>query len=333
MPKQSRPLVVCALSTAALLPLSSFAQTTLQPIKTSLEEESFQTELVMHALKELGYELNAPETMTYAEAYQYVAANSEAFFAAAWLPTHQELLSSGDQDGHVYVGGSYVPQSAQGYQIDKATADKHQLSTIDQLKDPAIAKLFDHDGNGKAELIGCQPDWVCSKVIDHQIKRYGLSDTVEQIQGDYNALMDSVIEKQRAGKSVLYYTWTPHWISYELQPGKESVWLEVPFSALPEHKDTTLPHGKNYGFEMNSQRIVANKELALAHPDIHRLFEIIQLKPNEVSAENHLLHKAEKGQHNTVAYMQAWIAKNRALFDSWIEEAKRAKQAEAGSDN
>ncbi len=47
-----------------------------------------------------------------------------------------------------------------------------------------------------------------------------------------------------------------------LKPGKDVVWLQVPFSSLPgEQKDidTKLPNGMNYGFPVNTMHIVANK--------------------------------------------------------------------------
>jgi glycine betaine/proline transport system substrate-binding protein len=63
--------------------------------------------------------------------------------------------------------------------IDK-TAEQYHIKSIDQLKDPKIAKLFDTNGDGKADLTGCTPGWGCEAVINHQIDAYGLSKTVTQ---------------------------------------------------------------------------------------------------------------------------------------------------------
>lgn len=53
-------------------------------------------------------------------------------------------------------------------------------------------------------------------------------------------------------------------MSNELKPGKDVVWLQVPFSALPGDKnaDTKLPNGANYGFPVSTMHIVANKARA-----------------------------------------------------------------------
>lgn len=102
-------------------------------------------------------------------------------------------------------------------------------------------------------------------MIDAQIKAYGLSHTVEQNQGSYSAMIANVISRYNAGKPVLYYTWTPYWVSFILKPGTDVVWLTVPFSAGPAgqpKEDTRLPNGKNYGFNVNVENIIANKAWA-----------------------------------------------------------------------
>lgn len=52
-------------------------------------------------------------------------------------------------------------------------------------------------------------------------------------------------------------------------PGRDVVWLQVPFSALPGRRrgqDTSLPDGRNYGFARSSMRVVANRQFAEQHP-------------------------------------------------------------------
>nr|VUD27278.1 glycine betaine-binding periplasmic protein [Salmonella sp. NCTC 7297] len=81
--------------------------------------------------------------------------------------------------------------------------------------------------------------------------------------------MADTITRFKEGKPVLYYTWTPYWVSDVMKPGKDVVWLQVPFSSLPgEQKniDTTLPNGANYGFPVNTMHIVANKAWAEKKP-------------------------------------------------------------------
>ncbi len=125
--------------------------------------------------------------------------------------------------------GVYSDNAAQGYLIDKKTAEAHNITNIAQLQDPKIAKLFDADGDGKADLTGCNPGWGCEAMIEHHLDAYKLRDTVTHQQGTYSALIADTITRYKSGKPMLYYTWTPYWVSNELKPGKDVVWLEVPF--------------------------------------------------------------------------------------------------------
>ena len=121
---------------------------------------------------------------------------------------------------------------------------------------------------------------------------------------------------------MLYYTWTPYWVSGVLKPGKDVTWIEVPHSANPEGRDTKLPNGKNYGFEVNKQNILANKAFVEANPAAAKLFESIQLPANDVSAQNLLMQKDGEGSWEaSERHADNWIKSNKATFDGWIEAA------------
>ncbi|MER9357571.1 hypothetical protein NKI61_30590 [Mesorhizobium sp. M0514] len=79
--------------------------------------------------------------------------------------------------------------------IDKKTADAHGIKVIEQFADPAIVKLFDADGSGKAALYGCDPGWGCERVIEHQLDAYNLRKTVKHKQGSYTAIIGDAIER------------------------------------------------------------------------------------------------------------------------------------------
>ena len=100
------------------------------------------------------------------------------------------------------------------------------MKNLGDLKDPAIAAKFDADGDGKADLAGCVPGWGCERVIEHQLTEYGLRDTVTHNQGEYNAIIADTIARHANGKPILYYTWTPYWVSGALVPGKDVEWLD-----------------------------------------------------------------------------------------------------------
>jgi glycine betaine/proline transport system substrate-binding protein len=296
-------------------------------VQSSLPEETFQTELVNRALQALGYDVQPIKEVDYNVAYTAIASGDATYMAVNWDPLQKDMYASAGGDNKFYRQGTYISGAAQGYLIDKKTADKYHLHDISQLKDPNIAKLFDADGDGKADLAGCNPGWVCGSVISTQIEAYGLSNTVVQNQGNYSAIIADTLTRFKAGKPVLYYTWTPYWVSDELKPGKDVVWLTVPHSANPGSQkdlDTTLPNGKNYGFPVNNEHIVANKAWAQANPAAAKLFAVMKLPLADVNAQNLRMHEGQGSSDDIDRHVDGWIASHQATFDGWVKQAAAA---------
>lgn len=301
---------------------------TVSPVQSTLPEESFQTELINRALEKLGYEVKPTEEVDYNVAYTAIAAGDATYMAVNWEPLQNDMYNAAGGDGKFYRKGTYISGAAQGYLIDKKTADKYHITDISQLKDPKLAKLFDANNDGKADLAGCNPGWVCGQVINAQISAYGLSNTVQQNQGNYSAIIADTLTRYKAGKPVLYFTWTPYWVSDELKPGRDVVWLTVPFSATPgsqKNEDTALPNGKNYGFKANNEHVVANKAWAEKNPAAAKLFSIVKLPLNDVNAQNQRMHAGESSSEDIQRHVDGWIHAHQATFDGWVKEAAAAK--------
>ena len=293
MKKMTKPLLSAALLTACAISVPAFAAdksmpgkgVKVQALQSAIAEETFQTMVTDLILQELGYEVEPIKEVDYSAAYASIASGDASYMTVNWFPLHNTMFENAGGDEKFYREGSYIEGAAQGYLIDKKTADKYGIDSIDDLKDPKIAKLFDTNQDGTADLTGCQAGWGCEGVIEHQLDAFGLRDSITHNQGQYSAIIADTIARYNEGKPVFYYTWTPYWVSGKLVPGKDVIWLEVPYSANPNDTDTELSNGKNYGFDINSERIVANKAFAKANPAAAKLFEVAKLPINAVSAE------------------------------------------------
>jgi glycine betaine/proline transport system substrate-binding protein len=302
---------------------------TAASVVSSVAEEQFQTRVVAEGLRRLGYDVPPALEVAYAAGHLSIANGDIQWTAVHWDPLHTEFFNNAGGDEKLVRVGHLVPNSLQGYLIDKKTATEHNITSIEQLKDPEIAKLFDADGDGKADLTGCNPGWGCERVIEHQLDAYGLRDTVTHNQGSYFALIADTIARYKDGQSILYYTWTPLWVSGVLVPGKDTDWLTVPFTSLPDERtkvDTSLPDGRNLGFAINEQRVVANKEWLAENPAAAKFFELATIPVNDVSAENTLMNQGEDSSDDIDRHVADWIKANQATFDGWIAEAKKAAQ-------
>lgn len=328
-----RNAILLATAFASLVSTCTFAAAlpgqgiTVRPVQSTLSEETFQTLLVSRALEKLGYTVSKPSEVDYNVGYTSIASGDATFTAVNWQPLHDDMYNAAGGNKAFWRQGTYVTGAVQGYLIDKKTAEKYHITRIDQLKDPKLAKLFDTNGDGKADLTGCTPGWGCEAVINHQITAYGLRDTVEHNQGNYAAMIADTIVRYKEGKPVFYYTWTPYWVSDVLVPGKDVVWLQVPFSSLPGAQkavDTKLPDGANYGFPVNNMHIVANKAWAEKNPAAARLFSVMQLPIADINAQNAMMHAGKSSEADIQGHVDGWIKAHQAQFDGWIKTALAA---------
>jgi len=161
----------------------------------------------------------------------------------------------------------------------------------------------------------------------YHLTTYQLRNTVNYTQGNYPALIADTVARFKQGKPVLYYAWTPYWLSNVLRPGQDVVWLEVPFSAMPGVQagtNTQLPNGKNYGFPLNNQYIVANKAWVEKNPAAAKLFELMQLPISDISTQNRLMHDGQNKPVDIERHTNEWIKGHQKIFDGWIQQAKAA---------
>lgn len=299
----------------------------VQPLQSNLVEETFQTLLVSRALKKLGYDVSPIKEVAYPTAHIAVANGDATLMANHWNPHHAEFYKNAGGDAKLSRKGVYSAGAAQGYMIDKKTADQYKITSIEQLTDPKLAKLFDTTGDGKANLVGPSAGWGGEAVVEHQLTTFKLRNTVTYTQGNYPALIADTVARFKAGKPVLYYAWTPYWLSNVLRPGQESVWLEVPFSAMPGVQagmDTKQANGKNYGFPLNNEYIVANKVFVEKNPAAAKLFEIMVLPIGDISSQNRRLNEGENRQQDIERHTDGWIKGHQKTFDGWIAQAMAA---------
>lgn len=298
--------------------------TVVTPLKSSIAEETFQTLLVSRALEALGFDVQPIRELEYPAAHIAISNGDGTFMADHWYPMHIDFYEKAGGKKKLFRSNVYSGGALSGYLIDKKTADKYNITHIDQLKDPKIAKLFDNNGNGKADLTGCPPGWACEQVIEHHMDAYGLRDTVDHNQGSYSALMAGTIAQFNRGESVIYYTWVPYWISAVMKPGTDVTWIQVPFSSLPgagKDVDTSLPNGQDYGFRPNTQHIVADLNFVKKYPFTEVLFNAMKLSSADISAQNLVMRNGQDSERDLVRHTDQWIKANQATFDSWIKAA------------
>jgi glycine betaine/proline transport system substrate-binding protein len=303
---------------------------TIKPIKSSELESRFQAVVVVIGLERLGYKVAPIAQVSVVPAgYIAVAQGDADFWPQVWEPIHDSFFEKAGGTKKLTKVGVLVNGAGQGYLIDKRTAKEFNITNVEQLKDPKIAKLFDSDGDGKANLVGCPPGWGCERVIEHHMDAYKLRSTVTHNQGDFVVIHTDSVTRYKAGERVLYYAYTPLWLNQILVPGKDVEWLEVPHTSLPPEQmkpgvKTKLPDGRNVGFPVVKIRIAANNKFLAANPAAKRWFELVTIPVGDVNSQNLLIFQGEESFEAIRGHAEKWVKDNQAQFDAWIEEAKKA---------
>ena len=286
---------------------------------------------------ELGYEWeNEPEILLVDVPLQHasVAKGESPFIGAYWSPNQDAIFKEAggtrerSPDAKMFVAGTAVQFAIQGYQIDKKTAEAHNIKSLADFKRPEIAKLFDSDGDDKADLLGCIPGWACADQINHAIEAYGLEDTVTHHQSPYFVMFADLMARYKRGESIFLYTWTPQWTHGVLLWDEDVVWLTVPFSSwhTDTSLDTTLPDTRDLGWPYNDVLVSINTKFAEDNPAAVKLIERFNVP---IEDWNQAISTAQEGGEEMEDYYQLakeWIEKNRATVDGWLAEARKAAQ-------
>ncbi len=332
--KLSRSILNCATALAiAAMSLCANASANqpgdgvkVTPIFPSIAEERFRGEVAMEGLRELGYKVEDPKETEYGVMMMALGSGDADFTVHLWDKLHDKFYQQAGGDKTMVKAGDIMPGVLQGYLIDKKTADAHGIKYITDLKKPEIAKLFDTNGDGKADLTGCNPGWGCELVIAHHMKAYGLEKTVTVNQGSYFALMADTITRYKEGQPILYFTWVPQWIATVLVEDKDVVWLEVPKTDLPDGNNDvdTMYKGKNLGFAVDKVQAVLNKDFAekksggLEVPFDHANYHGRRKCPEFENATG------REKPADIRRHAKEWVAAHRQQFDAWLQTARAA---------
>ncbi|MEE8599450.1 glycine betaine/L-proline ABC transporter substrate-binding protein ProX [Euzebya tangerina] len=293
----------------------------------------FQAEINRILLERLGFAVDGPQTMENEAFYDAVARGDIDLWANGWFPLHGPLL--GDDDDVRIVGTQVDDGALQGYFTDLATAEEVGITSLGDLADPEIAARFDTDEDGRADLIGCNLEWACHEIVEHHLTAYELTDTVEQVSGDYSPLMEETVRRFQAGEPVLYYTFTPNWIPAFLEPGEDVAWLQTPFPSLPEPSpDPSVLDSMTLadvpgcaddpcqtGWAPNDIRAVAGASFLDANPQVETLLEQVQIPLADIQRQNARMVDGEGDSTDIARHAEEWVAEHEATVQEWLNLA------------
>ncbi len=296
-----------------------------------LAEETFQAEIVNIGLERLGYRPAPILHMTYPLLVTALATGDADLMPVFVEPNFTPLFVKAGGDAKLRKVGD-LWHEVSGFRIDKRTADRYHITNIGQLKDPAIAALFDSDGDGKADLVGCDPGWSCEPLIERQMDAYGLRNTVTVKKGNYAALIADTLARHQDRKPILYFAWEPFWLGEVLKTDRDVVWLEVPFTTYPPEAGTitaeeTDLNGRNLGYAHGHCRVLGGKTFLDHNPPAARFLSVLRIPTEDLLRESYRIKQGEDKPENLRKHAEQWIVAHQTLFDGWLAEAGMAAGA------
>jgi glycine betaine/proline transport system substrate-binding protein len=292
--------------------------------------------LYSRGLEHLGYTVHKHKDLSNPIFYKSLVQGDIDYWANGWFPLHNEQLPEMFEEKASKVGYVVKQGAIQGYLASKFAVDKYDITSLEDFKRPEVKKAFDSDGDGKAELVSCPPGWGCHVVTAHHMDYYDLHDHVDAITASYSASMADAVTKHNNGQPVVYHTWTPNWTVNELVPGKDVMWINVPFTKpTPGQKgleeamvasglEGAVSDPCKMGFPANDIRVVANNDFLKANPAAKKLFEVMSIPMEDISNQNDKMFKGEDDQEDIERHATEWIKENKELWMKWQKAARDA---------
>ena len=81
-------------------------------------------------------------------------------------------------------------------------------------------------------------------------------------------------------------------------------------------KDTSVD-GKNLGFPIIQQRIVANKKFLEANPVTKRWLKLVQIPTTDMNAGSLRIKEGEGQEEDIFRHAQEWVKNNQKKYDIW----------------
>jgi glycine betaine/proline transport system substrate-binding protein len=292
-------------------------------------------QIMTRGLKSLGYDVKL-STMNMTLFFPAVAQGDVDISSDVNMPQREPAFKPISAQAAIVGTGTIRGDGVNGYLIDKKTALAHNITTLSQFQDPKIAALFGKDG--KADLISCDPGWSCARVVEYQIDKFGLKPTVREVRGKYEVLMAEAVAKVKSGQPVLFYAWSPSWVTKVLAPGVDVVWLPTPSDAMPPNmpsKGSSLVKGvEGCAGGADPCRMamaswnwvsVANKEFLSANPAVRALVEQVNFSPATWAHWEDTISKSGGSPATVAKLTEEWMAANKPEFDKWVAAAAKAK--------
>lgn len=71
-------------------------------------------------------------------------------------------------------------------------------------------------------------------------------------------------------------------------------------------------------------RVVANNKFLEKNPAAAKFLSLIELPLGDINAQNTRMEDGESAESNIAKHADEWVANHQAIWDSWLDQARKA---------
>lgn len=254
-----------------------------------------------------------------------------------WMPQHsehwQKYIAPGSKESVAVNEQPYT--GTQGLFIPGYIQDKYGITSIEQLADPEVAKLFDQDGDGMGDYWPGDPSWDSTKAELVKAKSFGYDQHFKALEIP-DAIFKGYLKKAfRKEVGIMFYYWAPEWIfaEYDLRQLKEPKFDGYAMDSKkgdPQYKpdgcwnmaDTSLSDWLTKsevkcGWQDGTVYVAYSKSLEQRAPKVAKLLKQVSFDPQVI---NQWILKIGLDKEEPMAVAKAWVAANPETVNAWFSE-------------
>lgn len=231
-----------------------------------------------------------------------------------WMPNRQAIWDK-YIEGAKSVGHNTPYLGTQQMYVPAYMADK--VKSVEDLKKPEIAAMFDKDGNGKGEYWAGDAGWKSTRMWQVKFKSYGLSDLWEpEILPDatFKGQLKAAINREQP---ILFYYWTPEWVhaAYDISAIEEPARSEGCEKYNLDKEDWLEASHFACASEDAKIYVAYSKSLETRNPPVAKFLSQMALDPAVV---NDWILKIGRDKQDPRDVAEEWVKNNMDTVNQWI---------------
>ena len=231
-----------------------------------------------------------------------------------WMPNWQQAWDQYVVDNQT-VDHNQPYQGTSNLYVPTYMADK--VSSIEDLRNPEIAALFDTDGDGLGEYWPGDVTWDSTKRWQIKFKSYGLDALWEPVIVSADTFKAGLAASYASGGAQLFYHWTPEalHVQYDLtkleEPARFDGCEEVDLDAENWLEVSTF----ECEIAANDIFVAFSKSLYERNPPVAKMLKNVQFTGEEI---NGWIVEMFENKRDPQEVAEEWIADNEDIVNGWI---------------